>query len=555
MINTYKTHLLILTYFLIISCGLFAQQVQKSHVKSIQLDEILKDYNTLDRPGISFGVLNNGSIEYLKSFGLADLENKIPIQTNTKFLFEEMADQMIAMTTLLLIEDNVLSLEDNVSSFLPKLKGHFREIKIKHLLSHTSRIWDMNTLKQIGGLDANENIDFELVVTYLNNQKINTNDIGKKYKYNRIETLLLEKIIETVTENSIAEVAAKRIFEPLKMGNTVLANHESVIIENLAHGYVESKDTFQKAISDRMSYESALLYTTAEDMCKWAMNFFNPKIGSKSTMEAMDNFAIENGTPVEAKNMAQYIGQHAYWDFKGTAKLYLIGSSNGYSCKLIRFMDHDLSIVILGNTNKYNGNFTSFAADLYLSEFYNKPDAEKDFESLKSEISTKELDEVLGTYWCDASMFTTEILIEDNKTMYAHHENNWSIEIKAVEKNTFESKYSDIIAYDNDSLIHHYNGQEFKLRKITRPQLTEVSMRQLIGKYFHPDFNNIIEVKQVDDSLVLINNNNQYILKPIFEDTFSTNNSIFRKIEFNANGGHKLLVSNKNISNIEFVKI
>jgi CubicO group peptidase (beta-lactamase class C family) len=73
--------------------------------------------------------------------GLADRENNVRITAQTRFPIASINKQFTAAAILLLVQDGKLSLDDPLSNHLDSPEG-WRDVTIKHLLTHTSGIID-----------------------------------------------------------------------------------------------------------------------------------------------------------------------------------------------------------------------------------------------------------------------------------------------------------------------------------------------------------------------------------------------------------------------------
>jgi len=91
---------------------------------------------------------------YKKSFGSANLEFDIPFSSNTKFSSGAIGKQIIALATLLAEDLNLISLEDDIVDYFPELSDIASNIRIKHLLSHTSGLHEIEQLKRLSGVAA-----------------------------------------------------------------------------------------------------------------------------------------------------------------------------------------------------------------------------------------------------------------------------------------------------------------------------------------------------------------------------------------------------------------
>ena len=85
-------------------------------------------------PAIAVLVADKDKILYKKAFGYADIKNKIPATTDTKFRIGSVTKQFTAAAILKLQENNLLSVNDKLSKFIPDFpRGD--EVTIHHLLT------------------------------------------------------------------------------------------------------------------------------------------------------------------------------------------------------------------------------------------------------------------------------------------------------------------------------------------------------------------------------------------------------------------------------------
>jgi CubicO group peptidase (beta-lactamase class C family) len=80
----------------------------------MKVDSLLKKYEEPNSPGLSIGIIKNGTIIYNKSIGYANLEYGIKNNELSVFSIASVAKQFTAACIWLLINENKINLEDNV---------------------------------------------------------------------------------------------------------------------------------------------------------------------------------------------------------------------------------------------------------------------------------------------------------------------------------------------------------------------------------------------------------------------------------------------------------
>lgn len=117
---------------------------------------------------------------------------------------------IVSLAVGILIDDGKLSLDSKLSDIFdkemnPVTKLKMREMNIYHLLTMTS---GMTSFEEMGAL-CEENIFRAYINTSL------SDDPGKKFKYNSLNTYMLSAVIKKVSGKSISEFLDERLFGPM----------------------------------------------------------------------------------------------------------------------------------------------------------------------------------------------------------------------------------------------------------------------------------------------------------------------------------------------------
>src|SRR5665647_1426872 len=107
-----------------------------------KIDSLIEKAVQLNRFNGSVLVSKNGKIIYEKAYGYQDAEKHILNTTNTIYQIGSTTKEFTAAVILKLAEQHKLSLEDKLSKYFPDYKRG-NEITIKHLLTHTSGIYEI----------------------------------------------------------------------------------------------------------------------------------------------------------------------------------------------------------------------------------------------------------------------------------------------------------------------------------------------------------------------------------------------------------------------------
>lgn len=322
--------------FTLISCG--GNNLESS------IDTIFNEFNTNTNPGLAVAVYQNGEIFFKKGYGLADIENRTPIEANTNFRLASVTKQFTSMCILILAEEGKLSLDDPITKYFNAFPEYGKGITIKNLLQHTS-----------GLLDYEDYIDDTVTIQLKDRDVLSTLmkhdstyfEPGTNYRYSNSGYALLALIIEEVSGKSFANFLHYNIFSPLGMTNSVAYEKGISEVRNRAFGYSKTDSGF--VFSDQ-SLTSAVLgdggiYTSVEDMFLWNEALSKNQFISNSMLnEAWRKSKLNDGSGVD----------YGYgWrldEFNGYHRIYHTGSTCGFSNVYMRIPGRNLSVIVLMNT-------------------------------------------------------------------------------------------------------------------------------------------------------------------------------------------------------------
>ncbi len=232
-------------------------------------------------------VSKDSRIIYREALGYADILNRIPLSTESKFDIGSLTKSFTALGIMILEERGKLAYNDKLSSFFPEFPDYADNITIHHLLCHQSGIKDYhNDLAMFG-----EEITTELIMKRLIEEKLMF-DPGTLSRYSNSGYFLLGRIIEKSSDLSFSEFIQKNIFNPLKMNNSIVYDNKGMNIESKSIGL-----NF-KTLNENISFITGAggIYTTTDDLYKWHQALCETDIVSKETIDrALTPSLLSNG--------------------------------------------------------------------------------------------------------------------------------------------------------------------------------------------------------------------------------------------------------------------
>jgi len=275
----------------------FDASAQSLNTKQLtaEFDKMLSEKFKPGETGCAALVAKNGQIIYQKAFGMANLELNVPMQPDMVFRIGSITKQFTAVAILQLMEQGKLSLQDDITKFIPDYPTQAYTITIEHLLTHTSGI------KSYTGVpDIMKNIRMDLkpeeLIAQFKNQPMEFAP-GTKWNYNNSGFFLLGYIIEKVTGKTYPEYIQENFFTPLGMTSSCYGS-DTKIIRNRAYGYQPGDEGVQNSdyCSMTQPYSAGSIMSTVGDLFKWHQAVHSYKLVKKETIDkAFTEYKLANG--------------------------------------------------------------------------------------------------------------------------------------------------------------------------------------------------------------------------------------------------------------------
>lgn len=335
MIQKFKKSILLVSAIAFISLGY-------SQTKEAKIDQLLNEKFKANTTGAAVLITQKGKTTYRKAFGLSNLELNVKMKPENVFEIGSMTKQFTAVSILMLVEQGKISLQDEITKFIPDYPTHGQKITVHHLLNHTSGIKSYTSMRTLFEVARNDMKPLELI-KFFRDEPVDFNP-GEKYKYNNSAYIILGYIIEKTSGISYAEYVQQHIFNKLNMANSMYASH-SKMIKNRASGY-HNRGGYQNAmyISHTLPYAGGSLMSTIDDMSLWQQALTANALLKKETLQkAYNNYTLNNGEKINygyGWNIKKMNNELAYEHG---------GSIFGYKSMGIYIPNKDMYVVILTN--------------------------------------------------------------------------------------------------------------------------------------------------------------------------------------------------------------
>lgn len=377
------------------SAGIYAQS------SSADLDAIAKRVIAQERVvGASVLVARGGQIIFHVGYGFADLGLEAPTMSETVY---HVVGPMMPITGIAImqqVERGKLSLEDDVSKFIPEfpLQGH--HVSVRQLLNHTSGIVDYHYLGDPIEATSRQPKALDEVMALYSGQRW-VNEPGTKWDWSISGFQLLVTILERVTGESYEDYVQKNILLPAGVKSTTYCD-DFTLTKGLSHGYRRMGKTHVPALENGVAYNTDLRYcSTVGDLYQIWTAVKEKKLVRPETLKMMstaegpaENMSAQDpkmhyglALTLNHEDDHRSVGQH--------------GSLLGYSGSMYDFPADQLTVVVLTNTEGQNAYAIGRAlarAVLQLPELPRPRDTGPEMTLSDKPVSEAELTRLTGTF-------------------------------------------------------------------------------------------------------------------------------------------------------------
>jgi len=398
--------------------GCIAASKNSDEKSAAAVDEVFGDLAKAGSPGCALGVYRDGKIIYAKGYGLANLEENVPITPQSVFDIGSTSKQFTSASILLLEKQGKLSVNDDVKKYLPELPDYGPKITILHLLNHTSGLRDYLTLMELAGINTDSVTTDDDALALIHRQKALNFAPGGDWLYSNTGFFLLSAVVKRASGKSLRDFAAENIFTPLEMTHTQYRDDHAALIANraLAYDEREKKDGYTLNVSYFEQTGDGAVHTSVEDLLKWDENFYSPRVGGQDFLKGIQERGKLNSGKVLDYAKGLFIA-----DYRGLHTVSHGGAWGGYRAELLRFPEQHFSVACLCNVG--NANPTKRAhevADVYLGSLMQPRDQRKPEETERKEkneisLTAQQSESYAGDYWSEELGVTYRLAVIEGR--------------------------------------------------------------------------------------------------------------------------------------------
>ena len=301
-------------------------------------------------PGAVVALASRGRVVAARAYGLADVEHAVPVTDSTVFEIGSISKPFLAAVVVQLAREGALALDDPARRWLD-LPEAWGAPTVRHLLTHTSGI-----------------PDYEAIATYdVYRERLSVDEIvqiarrrppdfapGAAWAYSNTGYVLLSEIVQRIEGAPLGAVLQRRLFGPLGMMRTGMADPWRVV-PGRARGYwVDGAGALvnRPATEPSSTLGAGGLMSTAADLARW-----DAALRGDAVLDAAARLAtwtpaqLDDGAPARTRS-GRDVAYGLGWMLRplgGLRAQHHSGQVAGFTAYFARFPDQDVAVVVLTN--------------------------------------------------------------------------------------------------------------------------------------------------------------------------------------------------------------
>lgn len=314
------------------------------------IDQLFNQFNK-STPGCAIAVVKNDTILLQKNFGLADVPNNIPITKDTAFRLASLTKPFTTMAIMIIKERALVSYDDSIRKYLPKLPLFWKNVTIRTLLTHTSGSPDHEKpLYKMVKFEEEPTISDAFKI--LQTEKQLVFQPGTRFAYSDAGYVLLALVIEKITQQKYADFLDKNVFQKLNLRNTFVMDETKPNKKTRAYGYRKIKNAWELYDYDPLNYivGDEGIYSSISDLTIWQKAWMKDLLVSQKTLdEALSLQILSDGQKgrcgfswfIEKRNGRKIIFQDGFWV--------------GFNNIMLTDVTSNTTVIMLSNTTMFPG--------------------------------------------------------------------------------------------------------------------------------------------------------------------------------------------------------
>ncbi len=327
-------------------------------------------------PGAAVAIAYNGEIRLLKGYGVKKEGSGDPVDIHTAFRIGSVSKGFAGVLAGIMSHENVVSLDDHVSSCLKGFhhvdSALFNQLTLKHILSHTSG-FPAHTFTDL----LDDNTPYCQILDQLRSVPFCARP-GQVYSYQNVVFSLVDEVLKNTTGKEYAYLLREKILYPLQMKDASSEYVSLILSGNYACPHLRAGSSW-KPLDNNTRYYATIpasgINASISDMAQWllALTGSKPDVIAPGVLEEVFqpvvNIPMKRSFKKAWGNADEFSYALGWRVIKSGNRTFVfhLGHVQGFLAEIGFCLEDKVGIVMLFNSNTHfhNDLLASFFENLY----------------------------------------------------------------------------------------------------------------------------------------------------------------------------------------------
>jgi serine beta-lactamase-like protein LACTB, mitochondrial len=307
-------------------------------------------------PGVQVAVMRRGLVVWSEGFGIADLEQGVPVSRGTRFRVGSVTKPMTATALAVLSARGRIDLDSPIQRYVPHFQAGAGPITARMLLGHLAGIRHYTDPEDLSTRRFSSMA--EAVSVFADDSLLYPP--GTRFSYSSYGYVLVGAAIEESTGEPFTTAMKSLVFEPSGMTATTFDIADTLLVGR-AHFYHRAYDgerwvgpiTNAPFVDLSNRWAAGGVLSTAEDLVRFGDALLRHRLIDGRALRALWTPQRTAAGSTTGYGLGFFLGQ----DGQGRRRVFHGGNSTGSSAKFLIYPDDGVVVAVL-----WNADFGDFAA-------------------------------------------------------------------------------------------------------------------------------------------------------------------------------------------------
>jgi CubicO group peptidase (beta-lactamase class C family) len=336
--------------FLCLLPPLLAQASQFAPDKVRRIDQAVATQMSRNSvPGVSVAIATGSQLRWAGGYGMADLENFIPVTPLTEIRLGSISKPITAIAIMQLVEQGRIDLDSEIQRYVPSFPKMQWPVTIRELLGHLSGI---RHYQGDAELDSTRHYTDRLEPLKIFSADPLLFEPGTKYSYTTYGFNLLGAAVEGASGEKYLDYVQAHIFRAAGMDH-IRDDNVYALIPHRARGYrlTANGDIENCALADTSNkIPGGGFISTASDLVKFMLAVNAGKLVRKETAELMATAQHTRDGKATVYGMGFFVDE-----FQGRKRFGHTGGQQGITTNVVLYPNKGAAVAIMFNLERARG--------------------------------------------------------------------------------------------------------------------------------------------------------------------------------------------------------